>query len=331
MFSVGEKVRYLDEVGEATVVRIIDSKTVLLQDEYGLEHSYPVSKLVPADRDHVPSKKTVIEQPKVAKAQPTPAPKKPEVKTEPLPELALAFESTNSSKHELGDLDLLFVNSTKYHLLVNVSAKEGEEWFSLFHGELLPNSDRTIQSLRRQDIGNVSNLQVDVIFFGKAGFEPRTPVSCRLKLKTTRFVRSGNYLNYEGIENPAILIPVENEKPVKPTSNHIPPTKGHKPRSVVKPALPVLEDEVDLHLEAILGTDPPHLSDHEKFLTQIRHFERKLNHALTHRYLQITFIHGVGSGKLKDAIRKELQEYGLPFEDGDFRKYGVGATVVRLH
>ena len=73
------------------------------------------------------------------------------------------------------------------------------------------------------------------------------------------------------------------------------------------------------------------MPDHEKFLTQMRHFERKLNHALTHRYVQITFIHGVGTGRLKEALRKELQEYGLPFEDGPFHKYGVGATVVQLH
>jgi len=331
MFSVGEKVRYLDEVGEATVVDIIDSKTVFLEDEFGLTHSYPINKLVPAERYHVPNKEPVVEKPKVFVPKQKPQEDNPKQKVNSLPELALAFESTNLNKPESGDLDFQFLNRTNYHLLVSVSAKEGEEWFSIFLGEVLPNSDETIQSLRRQDVGNVSNLQADVIFFGKTGFHLRKPVSCRVKIKTTRFVKSGNYLPYDGIENPAIIIPIENEKTVVSPSNQIPSTKNRVRSNVKKPSLPTFEEEVDLHLEAILGSDPLDMPDHEKFLTQMRHFERRLNHALTHRYVQITFIHGVGSGRLKDALRKELQEYGLPFEDGPFHKYGVGATVVRLH
>ena len=92
----------------------------------------------------------------------------------------------------------------------------------------------------------------------------------------------------------------------------------------------MFEEEVDLHLDQILGHEPDHITDHEKFLTQMRHFERRLNNALTHKYIEITFIHGVGTGRLKEAIRGELKEYGLSFSDGPFHKYGVGATVVQL-
>ena len=332
MFSVGEKVRYLDEVGEATVIRIIDAKTVLLEDEFGLTHPYPSSKLVSAERHHSPREKSaVIKQDEVSVPAAKPKTNRPALKLNPLPELALVFESTHANKPETGDLELQFVNNTKYHLLTAISAKEGEEWFCLYNGEILPNSDEPIQTLRRQDIGNVSNMHVDVIFFGRTGFQPRKPVSSRLKVKTTRFVKSGNFLSYEGMENPAIVIPIEQEpKPTQPSSAAPAKRPAIRP-NISKPSLPVFEDEIDLHLEAIPGADPFDMPDHEKFLTQMRHFERNLNHALTHKYVQITFIHGVGSGRLKEAIRKELEEYGLPYEDGPFHKYGVGATVVRLN
>ncbi|MBI1287718.1 MAG: DUF2027 domain-containing protein [Flavobacteriales bacterium] len=327
MFRVGEKVRYLDEVGEATIVHIVDAKTAIVEDEYGLKHPYPLSKLVPAERDHVPAQpQPQYIQPETPKPQPKPAPKPSN--TVALPELALVFTSTNSSKPESGDLDLLFVNSSNYHLLVNVAAKEGDEWFSIFNGEILPKSDQLVQSLRRQDIGMLSNLNVDVIFFGKTGYEAREPISCLTKVKVTRFVKPGNYLTYEGIENPGICFPIEKEKAVTAPSFPKIPQSG---KQVQKPSLPTIEEEVDLHLEAILGTEPNDMPDHEKFLTQMRHFERKLNNALTRKYVQITFIHGVGSGKLKEAIRQELTEYGLTFEEGPFHRYGVGATVVRLH
>ena len=328
MFEVGEKVRFLDEVGEATIIKFIDAKTALVEDEWGLKYSYPINKLVSAERDYVPEKpKAVV----VEKAQPKPAPKPIAngTKAGQLPELALAFVSTKRDKPETGDLDLLFVNNSKYHLLVNVAAKENDEWFSLFSGEILPSSEQLVQSLRRQDVGSVGNLRVDVVFFGKTGYEHRKPISCALKIKATRFVKAGNYLIYQGLENPAIAVPFANEKAAVPPSFNT--GRGSTIKQVQKPSLLLLEEEVDLHLESILGNDPHNMPDHEKFLTQMRHFEQRLNYALTHKYVQITFIHGVGTGRLKEAICAELKEYDLTFEDGAFHKYGVGATVVRLN
>ncbi|MCF8465192.1 MAG: DUF2027 domain-containing protein [Flavobacteriales bacterium] len=326
MLEIGEKVRFLDDVGQGIIIKFIDAKTALVEDEWGLTFPHPISKLVPAERDRVAERPVVVD-PQIVKPKTTLIPMVKGTKAEQLPELALAFVSANREKPETGDLDLLFVNNSNYHLLINVAAKENEEWFSLFHSEIVPNSEKLVQSLRRQDVGSVGNLNVDVLFFGTTGYENRKPISCSLKIKATRFVRTGNYLLYEGIENPALAIPIENEKVVvAPTFQ---PTRNFK--QVEKPSLPTLEEEVDLHLEAILGTDPSDMPDHEKFLTQMHHFEQRLNHALTHKYVQITFIHGVGTGRLKEAIRKELTEYNLPFEDGAFHKYGVGATVVRLH
>lgn len=327
MFKIGERVRYLDDVGEATIVEFIDDKNVVVEDEYGLTHPHPINKLVSAERDHVPQvKKAPVIPTPTPISKPKNTPKKPVGKT--LPELAIAFVSTSSSKPETGDLDVVFCNRTKHSILINIGAKENEEWFSVFNGEIATNTDKTIQSLRRQDVGTLSNLQVDVIFFGKTGYQLKQPVSCKVKIKATRFVKPGNYERFIGLNNPAIAIAIGNEK--LPQSE---PTSFKKRPVPVKqkPSLPTIEEEVDLHLDKILGEEPIGMPDHEKFLTQMRHFERKLNHALTHRYVQITFIHGVGSGRLKDAIRKELTEYNLPFEDGAYHKYGVGATVVHLH
>jgi hypothetical protein len=327
--AVGDKVRYLDDVGEATIIKILDAKTALVQDDFGLTHPHPLKQLVPADRDRVAEQKQVPPQPgpKTSSAESKPTAKS--VGSIMLPELCLAFVSTNAQKPETGDLDLILVNNSSYHLLVIVSTKLNDEWFRLFHGEIAPGSESLIQALRRQDVGSVSNMNVDVIFFGTSGFEWRKPLSATLRIKPTKFVKPGNYQRFEGIENPAISIALEPEIPSAFTPPTTPSRKTFK--NVVRPSLNISEEEVDLHLEAILGEDPRNMSDHEKFTTQMRHFERKLNHALTHKYVQITFIHGVGTGRLKSAIREELSEYGLSYSDGAFHKYGVGATVVNLN
>lgn len=326
MFHVGEKVRYLDDEGEGIIIKLLDAKTALVLDKSGLTLAHPLNKLVPAERDRVAEKP----KPSAPISKPTNAPKPiPSLKKgAELPELSLAFMSTNSEKPDTGDLDLYFVNNSNYHLLINVAAKVDEQWFSLYHGEVLPMDEQLIQSLRRQDVGSVGNLSIDLIFFGTTGYEIRKPISTTLKIKSTRFVKSGNYLLYEGLENPAIAIPIEHDRIVSAPSS-IP--KNPRPFKTVQPASLIFEEEVDLHLESILGSDPHDMPDHEKFLTQMRHFERRLTHALTHNYIEITFIHGVGTGRLKEAIRQELKEYGLHFQDGPFHKYGVGATVVNLN
>ncbi len=327
MLQVGEKVRYLDDVGEATIIRFLDEDTALVEDEYGLSHPHPLKKLVPAERDHVAQQPT--------KPKPKPKAEKPIVEkferkeeTASLPELCLAFVSSTPAKPETGDLEVFFCNQSNYSVLVNISAKENEEWFSVFNGEVKAGGTESIQSLRRQDVGLLSNLMVDVLFFRTTGYKYRKPISCSAKIKVTRFVKPGNYIRYTELDNPAVMVAIESEKSVPAPSF----SASKKPVTTKnKPSLPVFEEEVDLHLDKILGHEPTKMSDHEKFLTQMRHFERRLNNALTHRYIQITFIHGVGTGRLKEAIRAELKEYGLPYTDGSYQKYGVGATVVQLN
>lgn len=329
MLQVGEKVRYLDDEGEGIIIKILDQKTALVLDISGLSLPHPIHKLVPATRDRVaetPRLATPAVNPIAQTQQPIKGSKGLE-----LAELALAFVSSNSKEPTSGDLDLYFVNNSKYHLLLNVAAKVDNQWFSLYHGEVLPADETLIQSLRRQDVGSVGNLSVDLLFFGTTGYENRKPISTTLKIKSTRFVKPGNYLLYQGLENPAIAMSIENDK--IEIVERAPSAFVKKPRALklAQPASLIFEEEVDLHLEGILGSDPMNMSDHEKFLTQMRQFERKLTHALTHNYIEITFIHGVGTGRLKEAIRHELKEYGLHFQDGPFHKYGVGATVVSLN
>lgn len=327
MLKVGEKVRYLDDVGEATIIQFIDAKMALVEDEWGLRHKHPINKLVPANRDRMPQ---APQPPEVEVVKPLAVAKTTPVKEKstPLPNLALVFVSNKAAKPETGDLDLFFVNNTNYSLLINVGAKENQEWFSLFYGEVLPGAKVLVQSLRRQDVGTVGKLNVDAIFFGKTGYDSRRPMSCSLKIKATRFVKAGNYVQYSGIENPAIAVELkEKEEAEKPAGTL---RRAGTLKKLKKPTLPTLEEEVDLHLECILGTDPSDMTDHQKFQIQIQYFERKLHYALAHNYIQITFIHGVGSGKLKEAVRAGLKEHNLRFEDGPFHKYGVGATVVDL-
>jgi dsDNA-specific endonuclease/ATPase MutS2 len=65
---------------------------------------------------------------------------------------------------------------------------------------------------------------------------------------------------------------------------------------------------------------------------QIQVFEKELDIAIADGRTSITFIHGIGSGKLKNAIFAYLASH--PFVDhysNDYdQRYGYGATKVLL-
>lgn len=85
--------------------------------------------------------------------------------------------------------------------------------------------------------------------------------------------------------------------------------------------------DIDLHIEE-LTNDISGLSNAEIITIQLQHFRKELDKALLKKLRSIVFIHGVGNGRLKSEIRKELKDSGIRFRDADPSRYGLGATEV---
>lgn len=84
--------------------------------------------------------------------------------------------------------------------------------------------------------------------------------------------------------------------------------------------------EVDLHL-------PPGLAPGEALERQLARFRGELNSAIRAGETGVIFIHGAGSGKLREAIHSALKS-GYPacgWHDAPFARYGYnGATAVTI-
>ena len=63
---------------------------------------------------------------------------------------------------------------------------------------------------------------------------------------------------------------------------------------------------IDLHIEAIPGGNG--IPKGQQLQFQIETFRKVIRENISHRGMKITFIHGIGDGILKAAIRKELDE-----------------------
>lgn len=87
---------------------------------------------------------------------------------------------------------------------------------------------------------------------------------------------------------------------------------------------------VDLHIEKLLE-DHYGLANSEKLAIQTSHFRKKMAVAINGHFTKVVFIHGVGNGVLRNAIRELLRTYeGIEYSDASYKKFGAGATEVRI-
>lgn len=97
--------------------------------------------------------------------------------------------------------------------------------------------------------------------------------------------------------------------------------------------------EIDLHIEALLSSSNGVSSSLTNNVAKGKHLGFQLDHCRT--YLQrayelgideVYIIHGIGTGKLKVAVHKELaaMPFVRSFTNEYFEKYGNGATLVRF-
>ena len=140
----------------------------------------------------------------------------------------------------------------------------------------------------------------------------------------------------EGIE---IDIPIKELVPIPPISlkdikvfSHKEAISYQQTTSNPKSSKSHAKDEmlVDLHIEKLME-DHYGLSNSEKLDIQTTHFRKKLAMAINGHITKIVFIHGVGNGVLRQAIRELLRTYeGIEYSDAPYKKFGAGATEVRI-
>ncbi|MEY4602873.1 MAG: hypothetical protein RIT43_165 [Bacteroidota bacterium] len=106
------------------------------------------------------------------------------------------------------------------------------------------------------------------------------------------------------------------------------------PKSNVTPAKNGQQSSVpekDLHIEVLLDSHCG-MTNSEILEVQLKHLRQFFNEMRSQRKVKFVLIHGVGEGVLKGAVHQFLSnQKGVTFFAANFRKYGQGATEVRLN
>jgi hypothetical protein len=353
--KIGDKVRFLNDTGGGTVLRI-EGKTVIITDDDGFEIPMPIAGVVvvnaraatnfPADaaakdkrqagagRENRVGGATSASAPK---GQPVEAPSERDAPGESY-ELMLAFLPPANEK-----TDLYLLNDSPYRALYSVGMYERNGSVQpLGQGQVEGDSKQLVKTLSVSRLRDTRTLRAEVMLYKNVAYKPQTLDAVDVELNPLKFFRQGAFVENEFFEENALIIRLfsseaaEKEKMNSVSAEEIKKAMLQKNDIPLSPPQTVMRqselEEVDLHAEMLVN-DVHKLSAGELLELQMSRFKATLENALVSgRKGRIVFIHGIGSGKLKQELRQCLvKNYpALSFQDASFREYGYGATMVFL-
>lgn len=329
--NIGDKVRFLKGSEEGVITRFLEGNLIEVEIEDGFQIPVMRNEVVVVSQDEQRYFQKESSPPPSSGKPPVAAPQKPKTATAApvaVQGIFLAFTEINDRQ-----LALYLINNTDFHLPFAV----GEEIDAAFRGIAcgLLNSKSTIKikEVAISDFEKWPSLVLQFLFHRDGYFKLREPLIRKLKFKAATFFKSKKTAPILGKQ--AYLYQVDRaDPPVQSTPIDVTQLKEsmfeskepeEKPRYVRPP------QQIDLHIENLTDQYDT-MNNNEMLELQLKTFEENLDRAIATGMDEITFIHGVGSGALRNAIHKKLSKMKdiQYFEDTLREKFGYGATLVRI-
>ncbi|HNR20728.1 MAG TPA: hypothetical protein PKN75_05850 [Bacteroidia bacterium] len=335
-FNIGDEVSFLNEKLDGKIFSIVSSVMVKVETNDGFVIDALASELVLV-------KKAVEERSKsLSEAEEVKPPFNNNQKAFTYSANTIQFISAPAEDNKLmtGNINFYIYNCTNAEIFFVLFEQQGKDKIMKGKGALLPNTFSQTGNYKREELVDISNFVLQII---SAGGEYRHPTVKDLPVILPSL--NSSYLNADGTKSFAAYLEVVNfNKPkeeelviLKDTFKEKFETPLQKARTEKKQndesrnnKNGVLENtaEIDLHIEKLIG-DFTGLTNSEIMAVQLKKVVDEMESALRNNYYSLVFIHGVGNGKLKQALRDELKNYpNVLFKDANQVRYGGGATEV---
>lgn len=349
---------------KGTKVRLIHTGDVGEVEEW-LEHDMIAVRL--ADDEVIPVLIEAVERikpetPSKVKAKFVPGKKK----VEPLPlqalpidsqytvlkpqGLQLAFDPVNKADGRPDYYRIYLINDTQLNFLYQLSLQLRKQSVWKTQGRLGPRTMIEAGSLRFAELNESAEVQIETWRLLPDGKGTGQRLDRLLKLKPTQFFKkliTAPYLNRQVI---LYALFTDKELHQKKASPKLAPPKQSLKSYTTRAAeeqrdnnrwfnlqemphevweLATFKNEIDLHLQNLVD-DPGSISKDQILSVQLSHFEAFMERAIRLGVERVFIIHGVGEGKLRDTIKRRLEQ--IPevksFKNEYHGRYGYGATEV---
>ncbi|MGQ9847306.1 MAG: DUF2027 domain-containing protein [Bacteroidales bacterium] len=341
--EVGDKVRFLDEVGEGNVTRIQGNIVYVYTDD-GFEIPVNSKQLVVVEKNNQSQKSRVLNNAETINYNY--AEKKENTFEEdnfsPLYEntsdtitndIYLAFVHEEGLKNE--ELNLYLINDSYDNLTFCLFNRKLNEYEFMDTALLEGGSKLLIKQLTKEEIVQIASYIIQGVLYNSNEKKLGKILNKELKVNALYLLNNSYFKENDFFDEPAFMYSIlqgeKNQQLIKQQKIEQDLKESQqttKKESVDKPELV----EVDLHIEALVN-DYKNLTPTEMLHIQINHFRKKLEeYIMTYSVKKVVFIHGVGNGTLKLEIRKILtNEYShYDYQDASYQDYGFGATMVIL-
>lgn len=357
--KIGDKVRFLSEVGGGIVAGFQDKNIVLVEDADGFQIPMQVKECVVVDTDDyniakvhtdaVPNIEPKKKVEKVMSEDPSDLP----VSYIPKPEernggdslsAYLAFVPVDIKEISNTKFEAYFVNDSNYYMYYSYLTAEGANWRVRAVGEVEPNTKLFIEEFERDVLNELAHIGIQIIAYKKErSFMLKPTLNVEFRIDTVKFYKLHTFQENDFFETPALLYTiVENDKPsrqlvidAKELKESMLKKKSEDEHPHVMPARKEKKDDdivvVDLHSSELLdttsGMQPTDILNY-----QLDTFRKTIEQYKSKKGQKIVFIHGKGEGVLRHAIVSELKyKYkNYPYQDASFQEYGYGATQVTI-
>ena len=365
--KIGDKVRFLNEIGGGIVTGFRGKDIVLVEDADGFDIPMPIRECVVIDTDDynmtrpVPkaTPKKVEEKPvRSSISHPVHEEKemghlsKPQVSAFRQPEMRggdvlnvfLAFVPEDIKAVSTTPFEAYLVNDSNYYLYYTYLCAEGKAWEVRSNGVVEPNTKFLLEEFEKAELNDREHVAVQFIAFKEGrSFAMKPAVSVELRIDTVKFYKLHTFQESEFFETPALIYDiVKDDVPTKQVyvsaeelqSALLKKTVVDKPKSqpIVKRGGQSGIIEIDLHIGELLD-DTHGMSNSEILNYQLDKFREVMEKYKGKREQKIVFIHGKGEGVLRNALLKEIRDKykNCSCQDASFREYGFGATMVTVH
>lgn len=347
--KIGDKVRFLSEVGGGIVKGFRGKDIVLVEDEDGFDIPMQIRECVVIDTDDynmtrkaAPAPKRHEEPVKLVKPE-IPVVRSAEVRGGDVLNVFLAYVPEDVKAISNTSFEAYLVNDSNYYLYYAYLSAEGKAWKNRSHGLVEPNTKILLEEFNKDILNEMEHVAVQFIAFKDGRTAPLKPAVCvDLRIDTVKFYKLHTFRESDFFEQPALVYDiVKDDAPTRQVFVSAEELQSAliKKKNVDKPKVqPIVKRggkneilEIDLHINELLD-DIRGMGNAEILNYQLDKFREVMDKYKNKREQKIVFIHGKGDGVLRKALIDELKRKysNCRYQDASFQEYGFGATMVTI-
>ena len=349
--KVGDKVRFLSEVGGGIVRGFQGKDIALVEGEDGFEIPMLVREcvVVQTDEYNIPlksvKKPAPVEEKPVEKEEERPVTYRPsEIRGNDVLNVFLAYVPQDIRNLSSTSFDAYLINDSNYFVDYLYLSAENANWRLRSRGTVAPNMKLHLEEFDKSSLNEFEHVCVQLLVYKDDRMFMLKPSVCvELKIDAVKFYKLHAFRPSTFFNEPALIYDiVRDDKPARQVFVSADEIKNallqkDQPEKWVKKAQKQQRKkndivEVDLHIHELLD-DTTGMNNSDMLNYQLDVFRKTLEEYKNKKGQKIVFIHGKGDGVLRRAILDELKRTYKTYlsQDASFREYGFGATMVTIH